>query len=296
MKHWHGVRKRYENKRYSEQWMLGFQPLEEGQNCAKLMEQPNVEDFILLEPPAGIFYADPFLTRVGDKIFCFFEESAIDPVFGWISMVVIDLQGRVTEQPRKVLGTGYHLSYPQVFSYQDRWFMLPETSANGTIELWVAESFPDQWRQQCVLVNDIPAADATLHHDGEYWWLFAAVKQDCRKFGNKLFVWYARDLMGGNWTPHPENPVRESLLYDRPAGELFKDGERLIRPVQDSVKRYGGAVEFREVDALSTKLYREHQAARLEFPRETGFAGVHTVNSCEGMAVIDLLRLVRKQV
>jgi hypothetical protein len=42
-----------------------------------------------------------------------------------------------------VLERPYHLSYPYVFFVGDDAFMLPETAANGAIELYRAVSFPD---------------------------------------------------------------------------------------------------------------------------------------------------------
>jgi hypothetical protein len=295
MKHWHGLRKRYENRHFDEQWLLGFRPLSEGQGAADLMQTRHLDGFTLLDPPRDRFFADPFLAREGEKIYCFFEESEIAPVFGWISLVVLNPRGEVIEPPRAVLRCDYHLSYPQIFNHGGQWYMLPETSANRTIELWRADAFPDGWRRERVLIEDIPAADATLYQNEQGWWLFAAVKLDCRKFGNKLYLWHSDDLLSGEWKPHPLNPVRENLLYDRPAGELFMANGRLIRPVQDSVKRYGGAVEFRQLDRLTAAEYAEHAVARLEFPRSSGFAGVHTVNACAGMAAIDLLRLLPKR-
>ena len=292
LKHWHGLRKRRENRLYQEQWLLGFLPLPDGEHAGRALAGLAASDFRLLEPPTGIFHADPFLVRQGDRVYCFYEASPLHPVFGHIEVVVLDLQGQVIEAPRAALRCNYHLSYPQVFRHDGRWYMLPETSANNTIELWVAESFPDRWTRHAVLVDGIAAADATLHQEDDRWWLLAAVRKDCRKFGDRLWAWHADSPLSTDWTPHAANPVRSGILHDRPAGELFRHQGRLIRPVQDSVKRYGGAVEFREVTTLTPDAYAEHEVARLEFPRDSGYAGVHTINACPGMLVIDLLRLV----
>lgn len=292
MKHWHGLRKRREHKRFQEQWLLGFLPLAEGENAGRALAGFQAGDLRLLEPPTGIFHADPFLVRDGERIYCFYEASPLEPVFGHIEVVVIDLQGRVLEPSRPVLRCDYHLSYPQVFRHDGRWYMLPETSGNKTIELWVAEEFPDRWVRHAVLMEGITAADATLHQADDRWWLTAAVKHECRKFGDKLYAWHADSPLSTQWEPHAQNPVRVDMMYDRPAGELFHHHGKLIRPVQDSVKRYGGAIEFREVTQLTPAAYAEQTIGRLEFTRDSGFAGVHTVNACPGMLTVDLLRLV----
>lgn len=291
-KRWHAFRRRRENAHMLEQWLLGFLPLADGEGAERVLAGISASEFRLLEPPQGVFHADPFLVRENDRIYCFYEASPLHPVFGHIEVVVLDLQGQVIEAPRVALRCDYHLSYPQVFRHDGRWYMLPETSANNTIELWVAESFPDRWKREAVLIDNIAAADATLHQDGERWWLLAAVKKDCRKFGDRLWAWHADSPVSTRWTAHAGNPIRSDVLYDRPAGALFRHQDRLIRPSQDSVKRYGGAIEFREVTELTPDSYAEQALARLEFPRESGFVGTHTINTCPGMLVIDLLRMV----
>lgn len=289
------MRKRRENRLYQEQWLLGFLPLSSGENSGRALAGIQVEDLRLLEPPEGVFHADPFLVREHDRIYCFYEASPIQPVFGHIEVIVLDLQGQVLVPAQPALRCDYHLSYPQVLRHEDRWYMLPETSGNNTIEIWVAEEFPHTWTRHATLIDNIAAADATLSQIDGRWWLTAAVKDNCRKFGDKLFAWHADSPLSTAWIPHAQNPVRAGMLYERPAGEIFRHQGRWIRPAQDSVKRYGGAIEFREVTQLTPDAYSEHCIGRLEFPTQSGFAGVHTVNTCPGMMAIDLLRLVPRK-
>lgn len=295
LKHWHGIRKRRENRLFKEQWLLGFLPLGEDENAGRALKDIQLNDIILLEPPEDTFHADPFLVRDEDKIYCFYESSPIEPVFGHIEMVTLNLQGHIIAPAQPVLQCDYHLSYPQVIYHEGFWYMLPETSANNTIELWIAEDFPSKWIRHSTLIDNISAADATLSQFNDRWWLTAAVKQNCRKFGDKLYAWHAESPLSTHWTPHAQNPIRSGMLYDRPAGELFLHQGKLIRPTQDSVKRYGGAVEFREVTELTPSTYREQCIGRLEFTAQSGFAGVHTINTCPGMMAIDLLRLVPRK-
>jgi hypothetical protein len=289
------MRKRRENQKYKEQWMLGFLPLNPGENAGRALTGVALNELRLLEPPEGIFHADPFLVRDQDRIYCFYEASPLEPVFGHIEVVVLDLQGNILAAPQPALRCDYHLSYPQIIRHEGCWYMLPETSGNKTIELWVAEEFPYKWTRKSTLINNIEAADATLTQIDGRWWLTAAVRKDCRKFGDRLFAWHADSPLSTTWTPHTQNPVRTGMLHERPAGELFQHQGRWIRPAQDSVKRYGGAIEFREITQLTPVTYNEHSIGRLEFPSQSGFAGVHTINTCPGMMAIDLLRLVPRK-
>lgn len=291
LKRWYSFLRSRETSLYHEQWLLGFLPLALNEGAGRALAGLQESDLILLEPPKGMFYADPFLVREHDRIYCFFESTPLEPVFGQIEVVVLDLNGQVLAPPKLALRCDYHLSYPQVIRHENTWYMLPETSNNKTIEIWIAEEFPCKWTRHATLIDNIAAADATLSQIDGRWWLTAAVKQDCKKYGDKLFAWHADSPLSTNWIPHEQNPIRVDTLYDRPAGELFQHEGRLIRPSQDSVKRYGGAIEFREVSQITPNTYSERCVGRLEFPRGSTFIGTHTINTCPGMMVIDLLRL-----
>lgn len=292
-KKWHGLNNSLRHKHAQEQWVMAILPCAAHQGPEQVLSQPvDLTQWTLIEPPQGWFYADPFLVGDGDRVHCFYEASRIQPVMGHLEVITFDLQGRILEPARIVLQCPYHLSYPFVFQVDGQWYLMPESCGNQNIEVWIATDFPHQWAPHHVAIPNIHAVDATLHQGEDRWWLFAAVKQDCRKFGNRLFAWHADHPLSTHWTPHAQNPIREGLVYDRPAGALFRQGERWVRPAQDSVKRYGGAIEFRAIDTLTPEAYAETPIGRLEFPTDSGFFGVHTLNACPGMLAIDLLRLL----
>jgi hypothetical protein len=70
----------------------------------------------------------------------------------------------------------YHLSYPFVFQWGEDWYMLPESAANRTVELYRCIHFPDEWAFQHNLLEDVEAYDSTLVEHGGRWWLFANVR------------------------------------------------------------------------------------------------------------------------
>ena len=54
------------------------------------------------------------------------------------------------------------LTYPCIFQYQGSYFMIPETSANKTIEMYHAEHFPDKWVLDTVLQKGEKWVDTTV--------------------------------------------------------------------------------------------------------------------------------------
>ena len=84
------------------------------------------------------------------------------------------------------------------------------------------------------------------------------------------------------------NPPRSlRLRRSRPAGRLFYDQGRLIRPSQDCGIAYGYAVVFSEVLTLSETEYEEREISRLEPGVITGCIGTHTYNRTEQFEVVD---------
>lgn len=244
-------------------------------------------------PPADRLYADPFIATKNGRYFIFFEEYILNGPVGFISVIEVFTDGSYGEAT-PIIRCPYHLSYPWLFQQSGQWFMLPESHQNKTIELWACTNFPYQWQKSTTLMENVIAADTTPFFYENRWWLFTALKQNCKKFGDKLFLFYGDDLFGQNWTAHPQNPVRHSLVYDRPAGNLFWHEGRLLRPAQDSLKCYGGAMELREVTTLNPTQYHEQTYQRIEPNWNDSVLGTHTLNQYQGLVVMDALHHVPK--
>jgi hypothetical protein len=240
------------------------------------------------------FYADPFLwTDESGQSHLFFEELSYEENCGVISHVMIDSRGeRFIGEPQIVLRRPYHLSYPFLFEYGGAIFMIPETSANGTIEVYRASTFPVVWELHRVLLDDVIAADTTLFHDNDTWWMWTSIASSGEPNYDELSLFYA-DNPFGPWMPHPLNPIVSDCRSARMAGNVFRDGaNRLVRPAQDCERAYGAAVVLCEVTTLTRTTYAERILRILEPLR--GFDGVHTWNRAGDLVVIDIKRRVSR--
>jgi hypothetical protein len=253
-----------------QQWFIAYRPRGAGLPTAE-----RFRDAALLIPPRDRFYADPCLVDFKDASYLFFEEFSFAGQRGSVGCCKLTTDGRWT-RPEIVLERPYHLSYPFIFFVGDDAFMLPETAANGTIELYKAQSFPSEWALDTVLVSDLRAVDPTLiEHDGRYW-LFANVAVDGASTNDELFL-FSADSLRGPWASHPRNPIISDVRRARPAGRPFVgESGRLIRPSQDCSGFYGSAVVFNRIDELSEANYRETQVGRLEPTWHRSNVGTHT--------------------
>lgn len=110
--------------------------------------------------------------------------------------------------------------------------MIPETCVNKSIELWKALDFPYKWEKHSNLMNDISAADTTpFYHEG-MWYLFTSTRRNCKKFGDRLDLFFTEDILKPNWREHPKNPVCKGIVQHRMAGKLFYSQGKLIGEVK----------------------------------------------------------------
>lgn len=247
------------------------------------------DGFVTLEPPAHTWWADPQAAWQDDDFFIFIEDLTIPgrKNRGHISVIRFDNQGRA-EKPVTVLERPYHLSYPFVFQWKGTHYMVPESSANRSIELYEAVEFPYRWQHVKDLMTGVSAVDSTLVRWGGRWWLFANIREnDGAPLNDELFVFHAKDLLADSWEPHPRNPVISDVRSSRPAGALFVQDGALYRPSQDSSFSYGYAVNINKVLRLDENGYEEVRTSYIEpslFPRASR---VHTFSHVPGITVVD---------
>ena len=237
--------------------------------------------------PFDTFYADPIAFSSGGIDAIFFEEFPYGLGRGVISCATLGAGGVLT--PSKiVLQKPYHLSYPFIFSCNDSIYMIPETSANSTIELYRCISFPYEWKFEVNLFEGINATDATPYYDGEKWWIFATVGEEGSYTWDELCIFFADNLFGP-WKPHLLNPVKCDSTSSRPAGPLFSLNGQLIRPTQNCSRRYGGGINFCKVDALTEVDFNESVLLSLPPSALLGQDGLHTFSFSDRIEVIDLV-------
>lgn len=222
----------------------------------------SLRKFRRLLPPPDRFWADPFVLERDGRYYIFIEELVYSDNRGHIAVIEMDREGRAS-QPVVVLRRPYHLSYPFLFEYEGDLYMIPESAANRSIELYRCTQFPNQWEHVHDLMQDVSAFDTTLlHRDGRWWMFTTLVEVAGASSWNELFIFSASSPLSRDWTPHPRNPVVSDCRSARPAGPLFEHHGALYRPSQNSSRRYGYGFNFCRVDVLDDADYREQVVAQ----------------------------------
>ena len=246
-----------------------------------------------LIPDKDRYWGDPFVVARDNNFYVFIEEKIYATGLGRIACLTLDREGRLLSN-QIVLERPYHLSYPFIFERGGEIFMVPETAGHRTIELYRCVKFPGQWEFIKTLLTDIYAVDATLLNYGNKVWLFTNVKEQGGSSLDALHLYYApQGPLSDQWTPHPCNPIVKDIRSARPAGRIFMQDGKLIRPSQDSSRRYGYALNFNRITTLDENNYAEVVETTFK-PTGGRMLATHTFNLAGGLTVIDAIIRRRK--
>jgi hypothetical protein len=238
-----------------------------------------------LTPSKDLFWADPCAIKQGDRYYVFIEEYLNRTGKGHISVIELDRKGLVSG-PTTVLERDYHLSYPFVFEWNNDYYMVPESAANKTVELYRSTAFPFEWKLEKVLMSGVRAKDATLAEVEGTWWMFVSIAE--HSIPDELYLFYAESPLGP-WTPHPRNPVKSDVRGSRPAGGLFNWNGELYRPAQDSSGRYGYAISINRITELNRQAFREEQVSSILPNWNKKLLATHTLTMAGDLTMVDCL-------
>jgi hypothetical protein len=244
-----------------------------------------------LTAPTGRYWADPFPFAKYGHTFLFFESYAYGEGRAQIEYVDLDAASADLDNPSPVIVAPYHLSYPCVFAFGTDIFLIPESEANRTVDLYRAQHFPRKWVRERVILDDVRAVDATVYIAGKRLWLFVNIAPDGASLDDELHLLWA-DAPEGPWHPHPQNPIVSDARRARPAGRLFMSRSGLIRPSQDCSELYGAAVVLNRVKVLLPEAYEETPIGTVTAQALPGAVRTHTYNVLGDVRAVDGVRRV----
>lgn len=218
------------------------------------------DEYHIINLPKGQWAADPMLFEYNGVHYLFAEiydnkkEKAGIGYFIFENDIPI-FKGIVIEND-------YHMSYPCVFEFDNNLYMIPESSANNSVELYKAVHFPDKWKKKCVLIKGYNYVDTTVFkRNGLYFLTYEKNKSG----------WYLKyfglDLKNNVATELSKYFYKNNV--GRPAGYLIKKDNSFLRPAQDCSNKYGESIIFYDVssfDPYKEKIVRKLSVSDLKLP------------------------------
>lgn len=241
--------------------------------------------YIQVKTPQDEWIADPFIVEEDGKHFLFCEQFVKKENKAGISCYEI-VDGTATDG-RFIIKEPYHLSYPCVFKIHGKYYMIPESSANNTIDLYEAVRFPYEWTHKKVLMSGSKYVDSTVYvNNGNYFLL-------SYKKNGSIWNLYVFSFDVDKLSLSFELSIDFNANTGRPAGFLYQEGNKLIRPSQFCKNKYGESLILNEVCRMDSsnfdeRVYDRIEATDIEFP--FAIDRIHTINRDSKYEVIDVFK------
>lgn len=273
--------KRYFNRFVRPRWRIGIleTPLE------GLVKGDELHIRWVVNPFHDRWFADPFVLSVDkNEVTLLVEDYRYKDNKGRISRIIVDMD-RMAIVSCKTLLDNHHYSFPAILRKEGKIYVYPEQSREGKVELFEY----DEEKEVCSFVGTLseePLVDAIIYNNV----IFATILPEPN--GIKLFRSGFRVSSSDSLDDKSEersleletrnkelSPAEEvEFVFDeciaRNAGDFFEVDGKKYRPAQECNRWYG--------NSLSIQLYENG-----EFTEIRRIPGVHTLNSYQGVTVVD---------
>lgn len=215
------------------------------------------KNFIDLNPI--VIEADPFLFVKDDTLYLFYEEQRGNKGKGILKMTSTqDLKTWTTDVV--ILEELFHLSYPNVFEYDGRIYMMPESGHNNDIRLYEMAEDLQSCRFVKSLIEGANFVDSTIFRHDNVNYLFTSVYKGNNQYEARIYI---GDDNLDNWHQHPQSPFSTDNGDARCGGSIMNDGRTFYRIAQDCSGNYGGGLNAYSIDELSPVSYKETFSCKL---------------------------------
>lgn len=228
--------------------------------------------------PNGEFVADPFIYETEGNVKCLLEhfryggKGKISEVSNFKSKTYVG---------QEVINDNFHYSYPNIFSYKEELYFIPECFESRSLKLY--KKVNDKWTYIKPLLVNVKIIDATLLYHNERYWFFCSLADQGPNVN--LYI-YSCDKLDGDYISHPLNPVKTDITSSRPAGSFIFDKGGIYRPAQNCSRSYGGSLIINKLEELSETKFSENFYCELS-PVSDYPDGLHTLTYSENYIAID---------
>lgn len=233
---------------YRYRWSVSFRPKE------SLLS--DLSSSITINNKPNTFLADPFVVEGDGRDICFVEEFLYQNKKGRIR--AYELFEESYKDLGVVLEEDFHLSFPYIFEYNNKFYMCPETAAKNDIRIYECIEFPLKWRLKNTLISNVSAADSVIFFFEDTWFMLTNIcSSKISEHNSELHLYFSDNPLSDCWKPSINNPLIFNSQTARNGG-LFQHNGKLYRINQRHGKgRYGVSFDINEVLAVNPSQYSE---------------------------------------
>jgi len=229
------------------------------------------------------WFADPFILRVTDKEFVLLVEEFVYKIKrGIISQVTINRSDYSIKDVKRIINTGYHLSFPAYYRKNGKVYIYPEQGARGATYLYEYDEISCA-AKELMVINPHDTVDTTILEitDREKV-LLCTTAPDYNGSILDIYPFYE------NGCPEYLKPlfrVKSPNKTARNAGLCFTIGNKLYRPAQYCEHYYGEGTEIQEVSFENGSI-KLNPVVRVFSPSKDYPDAFHTFNVFENKWIV----------
>lgn len=266
-------------------WAIGYREVEEGYGI-DLTKGPI---FSVILPQKDQWYADPFPVVFANNRFIFAEVMDTKIQQGHIGVMRI---GDESERFVPIIKEPFHMSFPNVFLYNNEWYMIPETNKAKQVRLYHAQKFPYEWELDSILIEKKSFVDTAMLRRSESCFLLETFDVDDRS--NEYNRFYCFDVQRKKVAEI--NPINRNYIDRRPGGNFVKSKNGFMHVLQNCDRMYGeymhmAAVRNFDNSGLDEKECYTIHARDLKCDKKRWYIKTHTYNRWENLETVDLFYL-----
>ena len=258
-------------------WNIGFVEFQQD----TILIQDKLEISWMKHNYVDRWFADPFILNVTSTEIVLLAEEFYYPINkGRIARLTVDRKSFELIKIVTVLEIESHFSFPAIFKSNDEVFIYPEHSETGKLILFKYNEKEATAVQVSILCDD-PLTDAIITTSFDRPFIFSTKLPT--HDGNELCI-YTSDKWNGTYKLDHKVKFKDNIA--RNAGNIFKIGNKCIRPAQNCCGAYGKGLVMQEV------IFEDNKFSFKELKRYYSTAnewnlGMHTFNVCGNLAVVD---------
>lgn len=239
------------------------------------------------------FYADPFIVNTENgHIKILLEDFSFEKFYGKIALTTLNTDLKQIDH-KILLDTQQHISYPFIFTENNRTYVMPEAGRSGKLSCYEYDPLKESLKFVQNII-DQPLYDSSILKHGNKYWIFGTLSEvDIVKdiiTDYKLCV-FSSDKLLGPYVPHIGNPVKSGLNGARQAGNFIEVDGVLYRPTQNCENQYGESITINKITELNEFNVVEEPYMTIRIDRRNrhnyGMHTIHTINAKDDIIIVD---------
>jgi len=240
-----------------------------------------------IDSPICKSISDPFLLEFNKKNYCFFSQYDFKNKKSVICLH--EILGSQILKLGTILEENFSLSFPFVFKYNQKVYLLPNHNITSGIRIYECEEFPYKWQLKKILFKNIYLKNNLIFFYDNLWWLFSNVDvANNNDYNSELFIFYSKEgPLTENWIPHTKNPILVDSNLAKNSGIIIDDN-LIYRVVSRKEKaNIREEVSINKITFLDNKNYSEEEYCIIKANFKKGLAGINGFSYQNNIAIFN---------